>query len=147
MVAKVLELLAPTPEELALEVGAGSGYQAALLGVLCREVYAVEIVETLAQRAVQTLNRLGYHNVHIQVGDGTLGYPPAAPYDRIIIAAAAPDIPPPLVEQLVEGGRLVAPVGSRGTQRCVVGIKRQGELTIIEDIGCVFVPLLGEHGW
>jgi len=147
MVAKMLELLACRPEHRVLEVGAGSGYQAALLGELTAEVYAIEIVETLAARARQVLARLGYENVSIVVGDGTLGYPEAAPYDRIIVAAAAPQVPPPLVEQLAEGGRLVAPVGSRGVQTCIVGHKEDGELQIEESIGCVFVPLIGRHGW
>ncbi len=148
MVAKMLELLACWPEHRVLEVGAGSGYQAALLGELAAEVYAIEIIETLAERARQVLSRLGYENVNIVVGDGTLGYPEAAPYDRIIVAAAAPQVPPPLVEQLAEGGRLVAPVGSRGMQTCIVGNKKEdGKLHIEKSIGCVFVPLVGEHGW
>ena len=147
MVAKMLELLDCRREHRALEIGAGSGYQAALLGELTAEVYAVEIVELLAERAGQLLARLGYDNVVIVRGDGTLGYPPAAPYDRIIVAAAAPSIPTPLAEQLVEGGRLVAPVGSRAMQTCVVAVKHEGELAIEEGIGCVFVPLVGEHGW
>ncbi len=147
MVAKMLELLACRPEHRVLEVGAGSGYQAALLGELAAEVYAIEIVETLAERARQVLSRLGYENVSIVVGDGTLGYPEAAPYDRVIVSAAAPQVPPPLVEQLAEGGRLVAPVGNRGMQTCIVGSKEDGELRIERSIGCVFVPLIGQHGW
>ena len=147
MVAKMLELLDCRPEHRALEIGAGSGYQAALLAELTTEVYAVEIVEPLAERAGQVLACLGYDSVVVVPGDGTLGYPPAAPYDRIIVAAAAPQIPQPLADQLAEGGRLVAPVGSRAVQTCIVAVKREGELTIQESIGCVFVPLVGEHGW
>ena len=147
MVAKMLELLACRPEHRVLEVGAGSGYQAALLGELAAEVYAIEIIKTLAERARQVLSCLGYENVSIVVGDGTLGYPKAAAYDRIIVAAAAPEIPPPLAEQLAEGGRLVAPVGSRGVQTCILAEKEDGELLIEKSIGCVFVPLVGEHGW
>jgi len=147
MVAKMLELLACRPEHRVLEVGAGSGYQAALLGELSVEVYAIEIVETLAERARQVLSHLSYENVSIVVGDGTLGYPQAAPYDRIIVAAAAPEVPQPLVEQLAEGGRLVAPVGSRGMQTCILAEKEDGELSTEKSIGCVFVPLVGEHGW
>jgi len=147
MVAKMLELLACRPEHRVLEVGAGSGYQAALLGELAAEVYAIEIVGTLAERARQVLSRLGYENVSIVGGDGTLGYPEAAPYDRVIVAAAAPQVPPPLAEQLVEGGRLVAPVGSRGMQTCILADKEDDELHIEKSIGCVFVPLVGEHGW
>ncbi len=147
MVAKMLELLDCRPEHRALEIGAGSGYQAALLAELTTEVYAVEIVEPLAERAGEVLARLGYDNVVVVPGDGTLGYSPAAPYDRIIVAAAAPQIPQPLADQLAEGGRLVAPVGSRAVQTCIVAVKREGELTTQESIGCVFVPLVGEHGW
>jgi len=147
VVAKMLELLACGPEHQVLEVGAGSGYQAALLGELAAEVYAIEIVETLAQRARQVLSRLGYENVSIMVGDGTLGYPQAAPYDRIIVAAAAPEVPQPLAEQLAGGGRLVAPVGNRGMQTCIMATKEDDGLHIEKSIGCVFVPLVGEHGW
>ncbi len=147
MVAKMLELLACEPGHRVLEVGAGSGYQAALLGELAAEVYAIEIVETLAWRARQVLSGLECENVSIVVGDGTLGYLEAAPYDRIIVAAAAPEVPQPLAEQLVEGGRLVAPVGPRGIQTCIVAAKEDSELNIEKSIGCIFVPLVGEHGW
>lgn len=147
MVALMCELLAVGPDHRVLEVGAGSGYQAAVLGQLAREVYAVEIVRELVLRARDVVARLGYDNVHIIQGDGTLGHPQEAPFDRIIVAAAAPDIPQPLVEQLAEGGRLVVPVGARGTQTCMVGVKRDGELELETSIACVFVPLLGRHGW
>ncbi len=147
MVAVMLEMLDVHDDHKVLEVGGGSGYQAALLGELAKEVYAVEIIEPLAHRARVTLERLGYDNVHVIVGDGTLGYEPAAPYDRIIVAAACPEIPPPLIEQLKDGGRIVAPVGRRGVQQCVVGIKRGKELELTKTIGCVFVPLVGEYGW
>lgn len=147
MVALMCGLLAVEPEHKVLEVGAGSGYQAAILGQLAREVYAIEIVPELVLRARGVLARLGHDSVHIIQGDGTLGYPPQAPFDRIIVAAAAPDIPGPLVEQLAEGGRLVAPVGDRGTQTCMVGVKRNGELELEIGISCVFVPLVGRHGW
>lgn len=147
MVAFMLQLLDPQPDNQALEIGAGSGYQAALLSVLCREVYAMEIVEPLTERSQQTLQELGYDNVHIISGDGSLGYLPTAPYDRIIVAAASPQITPEWEEQLAEGGRLVAPVGSMGAQRCLLAEKRHGDLVITKSIGCVFVPLVGEHGW
>ena len=147
MVAFMLQLLDPQPDNRVLEVGAGSGYQAALLAVLCREVYAIEIVPALAERSRQALQELGYHNVQVINGDGSLGYPPAAPYDRIIIAAASPQITPEWEEQLAEGGRLVAPVGSMGAQRCLLAEKKHSELIITASIGCVFVPLVGEHGW
>ncbi len=147
MVAKMLELLDCHRDHCVLEIGAGSGYQAALLGELAAEVYAIEIVESLSERANEVLARLGYDNVLVVLGDGSLGYPPAAPYDRIIVAAAAPCIPEPLAEQLVESGRLVAPVGDRGVQTCIAATKEQGELSIQKNISCVFVPLVGEHGW
>ncbi len=148
IVAVMLEMLDVHDDHKVLEVGAGSGYQAALLAELAREVYAIEIIEPLAHRAKQVLDKLGYGDkVHIIVADGTLGWEEAAPYDRIIVSAACPEIPPPLAEQLVEGGRIVAPVGRRGIQQLVVGVKREGQLELMKTIGCVFVPLIGEHGW
>ncbi len=147
MVAIMLQCLRTRRDTTALEIGGGSGYQAAVLGELCDRVWAVEIVEPLAMRASELLAELGYDNVEIVVGDGSLGLPEHAPYDRIIVAAGAPEIPQPLVDQLADGGRLVAPIGSRFSQRLVI-IERQGERTVHEDgIGCVFVPLVGEHGW
>lgn len=147
MVAKMLQSLVCQPDHRVLEVGAGSGYQAALLGELAAEVYTVEIVEALVDHTEQVLTSLGYDNVTVVLGDGTLGYPSAAPYQRIIVSAAAPQMPQPLVEQLIEGGWIVAPVGSRGVQTLLVGVKHQGELSIEESIGCVFVPLVGQYGW
>jgi len=147
MVGYMLQQLQVEPEHRVLEVGAGSGYQASLLGRLARDVYAIEISPPLAERAREVVNRLGYDNVHIITGDGGLGYAPAAPFDRIIVAAACPTIPQPLIDQLDEGGRLVAPVGSRNSQSCIVGVKRGGSLKVSDVLGCVFVPLRGEHGW
>ncbi len=147
MVAFMVEKLHIQPDNVVLEVGAGSGYQAAVMSRMCRHVYAVEIVEPLAESARRTLAALGYDNVTIVCGDGTLGYPPSAPYDRIIVAAAAPTIPQPLIDQLAEGGRMVIPVGDRSIQRCQVCTKRDGKLQVSDSIGCVFVPLVGEHGW
>ncbi len=147
MVAIMLDVLGCAPESRVLEIGAGSGYQAALLGELCREVWAVEIVEALAIRAEAALKELGYENVHVVVGDGTQGLPEHAPYDRIIVAAGAPAVPEPLQEQLADGGRLVIPVGSRMSQ-CLVVIDRVGdEFVQQESTPCVFVPLVGRHGW
>lgn len=147
MVGVMLEMLDVHDTHKALEVGAGSGYQAALLGELAREVYAVEIIEPLQHRAAQIVDQLGYENVHIVLGDGTLGLADQAPFDRIIVAAACPEIPPPLIEQLADGGRIVAPVGRRGCQECVVGVKRGDQLELAKTIGCVFVPLIGQYGW
>src|SRR3989449_8776440 len=112
MVAAMTEALALAGGERVLEVGTGSGYQAAVLSWLAREVYTVETNASLALAAQQRLERLGYTNVHVHTGDGTLGLPEFAPFDAIVVAAAAPDLPPPLVEQLAEGGRLVIPVRS-----------------------------------
>jgi protein-L-isoaspartate(D-aspartate) O-methyltransferase len=128
-------------------VGAGSGYQAALLGQLAAEVYSVDLVPELVDAAARLVERLGYENVHIIAGDGTLGLPEKAPFDRIIVAAAAPDIPPPLIDQLAPGGRLIAPVGDRFLQRLVVLTRTAEGVQSRNSIGCVFVPLLGRHGW
>lgn len=147
IVALMLELLDAQSESKVLEVGAGSGYQAAVLSRLAREVYALEIVEPLARRAEESLQQLAYDNVHIIWGDGSVGYQPQAPYDRIIVAAAAPEIPPPLLNQLAEGGRLVAPVGLRHAQRCLLIEKHADGLKQVDSIGCIFVPLVGKHGW
>jgi protein-L-isoaspartate(D-aspartate) O-methyltransferase len=147
MVAVMLEMLDVHDSHKVLEVGAGSGYQAAVLAELAREVVVVEIVEPLAHHAQLSLDRAGYGRVKVVVGDGTLGHAEAAPYDRIIVAAACPEVPGPLVEQLRDGGRLVAPVGRRDVQQCVVCVKRGDEVEMTKTIGCVFVPLIGEHGW
>ncbi|MGC9319263.1 MAG: protein-L-isoaspartate(D-aspartate) O-methyltransferase [Armatimonadota bacterium] len=147
MVAAMLEALACRPEDVALEVGAGSGYQAALLAELCSQVYAVEIVEKLAERARQALEEAGYENVEVVVGDGTQGLPQHAPYDRIIVAAAAPRVPEPLIEQLADGGRLVIPVGSQMTQRLLIVERHGDEIVRRKSMPCVFVPLVGRHGW
>ncbi len=147
MVAVMVEHLRVLPEHRVLEVGAGSGYQAAVLGRMAAEVYAVELIPALAARAEATLRRLGHDNVHVVVGDGSKGYEEAAPYDGIIVAAAAPSISPAWVEQLKEGGRIVAPVGSLHSQICTVAEKQGGELKTIQSIACVFVPMRGQYGW
>lgn len=147
MVALMLQALQLTPESVALEIGAGSGYQAALLGMLCRQVYAIEIVETLAERARRAIAQVGIDNVEVLAADGGLGLPEHAPYDAIIVAAAAPEVPEPLKEQLAEGGRLVVPVGGRYGQQLIICERRGVEVSSEHSIGCVFVPLLGEHGW
>ncbi len=147
MVAAMLEALDCSPEHVALEVGAGSGYQAALLGELCAEVWAIEIVEDLAVRARSALLDVGRDNVGVVVGDGSTGLPEHAPYDRIIVAAGAPEVPEPLVEQLADGGRLVMPVGSRVTQALVIVERHGDEVTQTPGMPCIFVPLIGRHGW
>jgi len=147
IVALMTELLELTGEEKVLELGTGSGYQAAILSCLAREVYSIERHAALAEQARKILTQLGYDNVMIKVGDGTLGWPEHAPYDAIIVTAAAPDVPQPLLEQLADGGRLVAPVGSRWSQM-LVKVKRQGNKLTRKNLTPVaFVPLIGEYGW
>jgi protein-L-isoaspartate(D-aspartate) O-methyltransferase len=147
IVALMSEMLELTGEEKVLEIGTGSGYQAAILGQLAAEVISVERFESLAQKARTRLGELGYQNVRVDVGDGSLGWPPDAPYDAIIVTAASPELPPPLEEQLAEGGRLVAPVGPRWTQHLLRVRRRKGKLERETTIGVAFVPLIGTHGW
>ncbi len=148
MVALMTQLLDPAPSDRVLEVGTGSGYQAAILAELANEVVTIEREPALSQRAQEVLNALGYRNITFVVGDGTEGYTPLAPYDRIIVTAGAPFIPQPLVEQLAPGGRLVIPVGHRYEQVLTVAEKDpEGKLHVSEHGYCVFVPLIGRHGW
>jgi protein-L-isoaspartate(D-aspartate) O-methyltransferase len=147
IVALMTELLHPESTDILLEIGAGSGYQAAILSLLVENVVTIERIDEVAARAKANLALVHADNVKIVVGDGTLGYPPAAPYNGIIITAATPAIPAPLKEQLAEGGRLVAPVGDRILQELVV-LERCGDRFTEERHGGVrFVPLIGEHGW
>jgi protein-L-isoaspartate(D-aspartate) O-methyltransferase len=135
------------PHHRVLDVGTGSGYQAALLARLAGEVHTIERLADLSRRAAETLGRLGLRNVHFHVGDGTLGWPRAAPYDRVLVAAAAPEVPAALSEQLADGGRLILPLGGR-EQQVLTRIDRHGERferTALCD--CIFVPLIGEQGW
>jgi protein-L-isoaspartate(D-aspartate) O-methyltransferase len=147
MVAVMTELLGLVGEEAVLEIGTGSGYQAAVLAELSREVYTIERIRSLSERARAVIEELGYRNIHTKVGDGTLGWPEASPFDRILITAAAPALPEPLVDQLSEGGILIAPVGDRFSQQLVKVAKRKGTLSKDYHTPCVFVPLVGEHGW
>ncbi|MDD3135540.1 MAG: protein-L-isoaspartate(D-aspartate) O-methyltransferase [Methanoregula sp.] len=147
IVALMTELLMTRPADHVLEIGAGCGYQAAVLSVLVRQVTTIERIPAVAELARKNLATLHYDNVEVIDGDGTLGYPLYAPYNGIIITASAPKTPTPLIDQLVENGRLVAPVGSRDLQELVV-ITKQGEYVTREYHGGVrFVPLIGEHGW
>lgn len=147
MVALMLEALELEGHEKVLDVGAGSGYQAALLGKLAREVVSVEVIETLVRMARNNLSKAGIDNVRVVQGDGSMGYAPEAPYDAIVVAAGSPTVPQALIDQLVEGGRLVIPVGGRHGQSCLRIRKRQGHAEQ-EDLGaCAFVPLVGQGGW
>lgn len=148
MVGAMTEALGLEGEERVLEVGTGSGYQAAVLALLAREVHSVESVVALATAAKARLASLGYNsNVQVHGGDGTLGWAEAAPYDAIVVTAAAPRIPPPLVEQLAEGGRLVIPVGPASEQELLLVRKMEGRTTSETLHYCRFVPLLGRYGW
>jgi protein-L-isoaspartate(D-aspartate) O-methyltransferase len=147
MVALMTECLELNGDERVLEIGTGSGYQAAILAEIAREVYTVERFEKLADGSRETLSRLGYNNFHIKVGDGTLGWPENAPYDAIIVTAGAPGIPETLLAQLKDGGRLVIPIGGGFGQVLTVVEKKGHDLKAREVCGCVFVPLVGEEGW
>lgn len=141
---QALELRGP---ERVLEIGTGSGYQTAILAELAAEVYSIERWEELSRRAGQVLAQLGYRNIHLRVGDGSLGWPEAAPFDAILVTAAAPEVPMALKEQLAEGGRLVVPVGDPRFQE-LLQLRRCGSLFHRRSLGgCAFVPLIGEQGW
>jgi protein-L-isoaspartate(D-aspartate) O-methyltransferase len=145
--ARYLELLSLTGRERALEIGTGSGYQTALLAMLCDAVFSVERIAGLAQRARETLAAADIRNVTVLVGDGTLGWRPFAPYEAILVAAASPEIPGPLVEQLAPGGRMVIPLGDRANQTLTL-VRREGDQLRTSTVADVrFVPLLGEFGF
>lgn len=148
IVALMTQLIDPLTTDTVLEIGTGSGYQAAMLAAMGVEVYTVEIVPELADHARETLDSLGYDKVQVRAGDGWLGWPEAAPFDGIIVTAAAPRIPEPLVEQLKTGGRLVIPVGQPdGVQQLVVYEKdASGELVGRHHLPVRFVPVTGGHG-
>ena len=147
MVAIMSQKLSPQPMHKVLEIGTGSGYQAAVLSKLARSVFTVERLGPLAERAKQVFAELGLTNILQKVGDGTMGWKAYAPYDGIIVTAGAPRVPHPLLQQLAEGGRLIVPTGSRGGQMLTI-ITRQGdEFHEERAVPCVFVPLVGEEGW
>jgi protein-L-isoaspartate(D-aspartate) O-methyltransferase len=147
IVAVMTEQLELQPEDRVLEVGTGSGYQAALLAELAGSVISIERLASLADRARENLARAGVTGVQVVVGDGTEGYPPEAPYDAIIVTAASPGVPQPLIDQLAEGGRLIAPVGPRECQDLIKLVKREGRVESIPLGGVCFVPLIGQFGW
>lgn len=145
--ARYLELLGLRGKERVLEVGVGSGYQTALLALLCDAVFGVERIPALAQGARDALESAGIRNVTVLVGDGTLGWRPFAPYDAILVAAASPDVPAPLVEQLAPAGRMVIPLGDRAAQTLTL-VQREGDQLRTRTVADVrFVPLLGEFGF
>ena len=141
IVALMTELIGPQPQFKVLEIGAGSGYQAAVLAELVEKVYTIEIVAPLAEWAEQRLQLAGYHNVEVKQADGYYGWEEHAPFDAIIVTAATPHIPPPLLEQLKEGGRMIIPVGSRfRVQQLVLVEKNKGEITTRNMLPVRFVP-------
>ncbi|SRR6266481_3526418 len=147
IIAAMLQAAEISPEDRVLEVGAGSGYQTALLAELAREVFAVERYASLADSARQILERLGYQNVTVVAGDGSLGLPQHAPFDAIVVSAAAPHIPPALMDQLAMGGRLVIPVGDPQQQILQLARRDADGIKITALEGCRFVPLIGQQGF
>ena len=147
MVARMTELLRLTGKEKVLEIGTGCGYQAAVLARLAARVCTVERIPKLAARARETLEAIGASNVWVRTANGTFGWPDEAPFDRIVVTAGGPSVPPPLFAQLAEGGRMVMPVGSEDSQRLQVVDKIAGEAKVAEDSGCVFVKLIGKYAW
>jgi len=147
MVALMTQALRLTGSERVLEIGTGSGYQAAILAELSSQVFTVERIEALARQARQVLDELRYYNVAVKVGDGTIGWAEHAPFDRIMVTAGAPRVPGTYWEQLAEGGILAIPVGDSYVQSLKVIEKKDGREVQSDQGGCVFVPLLGKYGW
>lgn len=147
IVAAMLEVLELQPQDRLLEVGTGTGYEAAILGELSREVWTIERHPELADKAREILASLGCANVHVAHGDGSRGLPEHAPFDKILVAAAAPRLPDALVAQLAEHGRMVLPVGTRQEQQLHLIRKSGAEIVVTQHELCRFVPLIGEAGW
>ena len=147
IVALMTELASPDDDDVILEVGTGSGYQAAILGELVEHVYTIEIIEALAERATEKLAGLGYDNVTTKLGDGYYGWEAHAPYDAIVVTAAASHVPPPLIEQLKPGGRMIIPVGGRFMTQLLLLLEKteRGEIISRQIAAVRFVPLTGEH--
>ena len=144
IVAFMTEKLEPKPTDRVLEIGTGSGYQAAVLAELVAEVRTIEIIEPLARRAEADLKRLGYKNIFVRAGDGYQGWPEAAPFDAVIVTCAPEQVPQPLIDQLKDGGRMIVPVGEIGAQELVMFHKRGGELEKRAVLKVRFVPMTGE---
>jgi len=150
IVARMSELAEPDGAGRVLEIGTGSGYQAAVLARLFERVYSVERLARLSHEALATLRDLGVENVHLKIFDGSYGWSEFAPYRAILVTAAAPDVPPPLIDQLEEGGRLIVPIGGTdpGEDQVLVRVTKRGSGTVREEHGpCRFVPLVGRFGW
>ncbi len=147
MVALMTELLDINEESVVLEIGTGSGYQAAILAELAKQVYTIERIAKLAEKARMVLEQLNYQNIQIQVGDGTLGWNEHAPYNGIIVTAGAPSVPEALIDQLAENGKLVIPVGDRFSQILQVITKQGNRVDTTTSCHCVFVKLIGKDGW
>lgn len=147
IVALMTQLLELKGNEIVLEIGTGSGYQAAILSHLAQEVHTIEMHDSLAQLAEAVLNSLGLNNVKVHIGDGSKGWPENSPYDGIIVTAAAPRVPKPLLDQMAEGGRLVIPVGSRGGQFLERWVRQDSDYKREQIAPVAFVPLYGQHGW
>jgi len=147
IVALMSQLLGLGGDEVVLEIGTGSGYQAAILACLAGEVHTIERHQALADNSASVLNALGYDNVHVHITDGTLGWLDNTPYTGILVTAAAPSVPKPLLDQLAEGGRLVVPVGGRGAQYLECWQRNGSDLECKQIAPVAFVPLIGKHGW
>lgn len=146
IVALMTEILKPAPDQTVLEIGTGSGYQAAILAQLYKQVYTIEIIESLGKRSQNLLAELGYRNVQVRIGDGYQGWKEHSPFDAIIVTCAPTHIPEPLKEQLAEGGKMVIPVGKAYDQRLVLLVKEKGKIREKEVIPVRFVPMMGEDG-
>jgi len=147
IVAVMIELLEVTASDRVLEIGCGCGYQAAVLAELAAQVHTVDIIPELAVQAEKVLAGLGYASIHVHIGDGSAGWPEAAPYDRILVAAAAPEAPQVMVDQLAVGGRMVIPVGGRSVQQLEVWHRRPNGFERTKSLEVCFVPLVGQFGW
>jgi protein-L-isoaspartate(D-aspartate) O-methyltransferase len=147
IVARMTEALELGPDDKVLEIGTGSGYQAAVLAELGQKVYTIEKIEPLLERAGKILEDLGYDNVVSKIHDGTQGWPEHAPFDAILVTAGAPEVPRPLMDQLAEGGTMIIPVGDQALQELIKVTKQNGKVQEEKLGGCRFVPLRGAHGW
>jgi protein-L-isoaspartate(D-aspartate) O-methyltransferase len=147
MVAAMTELLELEGTERVLEIGTGSGYQTAVLAEISREVLSIERIDALSAYAEKKLIQLGYENILLFVGDGTLGWPGKSPFDRVLVTAGTPEIPDTLKEQTKDGGIIVAPVGNQFSQQIIKATKSGNRFVLEYHTPCVFVPLIGEHGW